>query len=76
MIGDRTVIEYTNENGPNSDEAARTVSRNPTAATRGNLIEFGEHNSSQIDGDVTPAMRHTALVMAAAFYLEGALTAP
>jgi hypothetical protein len=43
---------------------------------RGNLIEFGEHNSSQIDGDVTPAMRHTALVMAAAFYIEGALTAP
>jgi hypothetical protein len=43
---------------------------------RGNIIEFGEHNSSQIDGDVTPAMRHTALVMAAAFYIDGAFTAP
>jgi len=43
---------------------------------QGNLIQFGEHNSSQIDGDVTPAMRHTALVMAAAFYIEGALAAP
>jgi len=42
--------------------------------TRGNLIEFGERDSSQIDGDVTPSMRHTALVMAAAFYVEGALT--
>jgi hypothetical protein len=40
---------------------------------RGNVIEFGKHNSSQIDGDVTPAMRHTALVMAAAFYLETSL---
>ncbi len=40
---------------------------------RGNLIEFGENNSSQIDGDVSPAMRHTALVMAAAFYIEGTL---
>lgn len=39
-----------------------------------NLIEFGEQNSSQIDGDVTPSMRRTALIMAAAFYIEGALT--
>ena len=43
---------------------------------QGNLIEFGEQNSSQIDGDVTPSMRHTALVMAAAFYVDGAITAP
>ncbi len=43
---------------------------------RGNLIEFGERNSSQIDGAITPAIQHTALVMAAAFYLEGALTSP
>ncbi|HLL23826.1 MAG TPA: hypothetical protein VK427_16925 [Kofleriaceae bacterium] len=42
----------------------------------GNLIQFGENNSSVIDGDVTQAMRHTALVMAAAFYMEGAITAP
>ncbi len=41
---------------------------------QGNLIEFGEQNSSQIDGDVTPSMRHTALIMTAAFYIEGALT--
>lgn len=43
---------------------------------RGNMIEFGKDNSSQIDGDVTPSMRHTALVMAAAFYIDGAITAP
>jgi hypothetical protein len=43
---------------------------------RGNLIEFGEANSSQIEGDVTPSMRHTALVMAAAFYIEGVISAP
>ena len=42
----------------------------------GSRIEFGEHNSSQIDGNVTPSMRHTALVMAAVFYLESALAAP
>jgi hypothetical protein len=42
----------------------------------GNLIEFGDQNSSQIDGDVTPSMRHAALVMAAAFYVETALAAP
>jgi hypothetical protein len=42
----------------------------------GNLIEFGDHDSSQIDGDVTPSMRRTALVMAAAFYIEGALARP
>ncbi|MBI4957727.1 MAG: hypothetical protein HY908_37315 [Myxococcales bacterium] len=42
---------------------------------RGNLIEFGPDDSSQIDGDVTPSMRHTALVMAAAFYIDGAITA-
>jgi hypothetical protein len=43
---------------------------------RGNLIEFGPDNSSQIDGDVTPSMRHTALVMAAAFYIDTAIAAP
>ncbi len=43
---------------------------------QGNLIEFGEEDSSQIEGHVTPSMRHTALVMAVAFYIEGALTAP
>ena len=42
----------------------------------GNMIEFGKGNSSQIDGDVTPSMRHTALVMAAAFYIDGAIPAP
>ena len=41
----------------------------------GDMIEFGKNNSSQIDGDVTPSMRHTALVMAAAFYIDGAITA-
>jgi len=43
---------------------------------QGNMIEFGENNSSQIDGNVTPSIRHTALVMAAAFYIEGALATP
>lgn len=43
---------------------------------RGNLIEFGEENSSQIEGDVTPSMRHTAVVMAAAFYIDGVISAP
>ena len=43
---------------------------------QGNLIEFGEQNSSQIDGNVTPSMRHTVLVMAAAFYIDGAIAAP
>lgn len=43
---------------------------------RGDLIEFGPDNSSRIDGDVTPSRRHTALVMAAAFYIEGAIAAP
>jgi hypothetical protein len=43
---------------------------------RGNVIEFGEQNTSQIEGDVTPSMRHTALVMAAAFYIDGGISAP
>ena len=43
---------------------------------QGNMIEFGEENTSQIDGSVTPSIRHTALVMAAAFYIEGALAPP
>lgn len=41
---------------------------------RGNLIEFGKDNSSVIDGDVTPGMRHTALLMAAAFTIDNAIT--
>jgi len=41
----------------------------------GNLVWFGDENSSQIDGEVTPAMRHTVLVMSAAFYVEGVLAA-
>lgn len=43
---------------------------------RGNEIEFGPDNSSVIDGEVTPSMRHTALVMAAAFEIEGAIATP
>lgn len=46
-----------------------------SARVRGNMIEFGEDDSSQIDGDVTPSMRHTALVMAAAFTIDGAIAA-
>jgi hypothetical protein len=42
---------------------------------RGDMIEFGEDDSSQIDGEVTPSVRHTALVMAAAFYIDGAIAA-
>ena len=37
------------------------------------MIEFGEDDSSQIDGDVTPTVRHTALVMAASLYIDGAI---
>lgn len=43
---------------------------------RGDLIEFGENNDSQIEGDVTPRVRHTALVMAAAFSVENAISGP
>ena len=39
----------------------------------GDVLWFGEHDSSQIDGVVTPSLRRTALVMAVAFYIEGAL---
>lgn len=48
----------------------------PVVAARaeGNLLTFGADNSSQIDGNVTASMRHTALVMAAAFMIEGTLT--
>jgi len=42
---------------------------------RGNMIEFGADNSSQIGGEVTPSVRHTALVMAAAFYIDGVIGA-
>lgn len=41
---------------------------------QGNVIEFGEQNSSQIEGTATPSLRHTVLVMAAAFYIDGAIT--
>lgn len=51
-------------------------SRPWSVRVQGNLIEFGEQNTSQIEGTVTPSMRHTVLVMAAAFYIEGAITAP
>jgi hypothetical protein len=58
------------------DELAVAGSDRPwSVRVRGNMIEFGQGNSSQIDGDVTPSMRHTALVMAAAFYIDGAITA-
>jgi hypothetical protein len=58
------------------DQLTSTGADGPVVAARveGNLIKFGEQNSSQIDGDVTPGIRHTVLVMAAAFYIEGALT--
>jgi hypothetical protein len=58
------------------DELAFAGSERPwSVRVRGNMIEFGENNSSQIDGDVTPGVRHTALVMAAAFYIDGAIAA-
>ena len=57
------------------DQLAFTGSDRPwSVRVRGNIIEFGEDNSSQIDGDVTPSMRHTALVMAAAFTIDGAIS--
>lgn len=40
------------------------------------LVWFSETDNSQIEGVVTPGVRHTVLVMAAAFYIEGALAAP
>ena len=43
---------------------------------QGDLIELGQHDSSQIEGNVTPSMRRTALAMAVAFYIEGALAKP
>ena len=59
------------------DQLTVTGSNRPwSVRVRGNTIEFGKDNSSQIDGDVTPSMRHTALVMAAAFYIDGAITGP
>lgn len=57
------------------DELSFAGSDRPwSVRVRGNMIEFGEANSSQIDGDVTPSVRHTALVMAAAFTIDGAIT--
>ena len=59
------------------DQLTVAGSERPWAVrVRGNMIEFGEDNSSQIDGNVTPSMRHTALVMAAAFYIDGAIAGP
>jgi len=59
------------------DELTFAGSAQPSSVrVRGNMIEFGKDNSSQIDGEVTPSKRHTALVMAAAFYIDGAITAP
>lgn len=56
------------------DELRLAGSEQPwSVRVRGNLIEFGKDNSSQIDGDVTPSKRHTALVLAAAFYIDGAI---
>jgi len=56
------------------DELAFAGSDRPwSVRVRGNMIEFGEDDSSQIDGDVTPTVRHTALVMAASFYIDGAI---
>ena len=58
------------------DELAFAGSDRPwSVRVRGNMIEFGADNSSQIDGDVTPGVRRTALVMAAAFYIDGAIAA-
>ncbi len=51
-------------------------SRDPwRVRVEGNLIEFSKDDSSQIDGEVTPAIRHTALVMAAAFTIDNAILA-
>lgn len=59
------------------DELSFAGSDQPwSVRVRGNLIEFGKDNSSVIDGDVTPEMRHTALVMAAAFTIDGAIASP
>ena len=54
------------------DQFRFTGSTRPwSVRVQGSLVEFGEGNSSQIEGEVTPTVRHTALVMAAAFYIEG-----
>ena len=59
------------------DQLSMAGSKQPwSVRVRGNLIEFGPENTSQLDGEVTPGMRHTALVMAAAFYIDGAIPAP
>jgi hypothetical protein len=47
--------------------------RDWTVRVEDDVLWFGEHDSSQIDGVVTPSLRRTALVMAVAFYIEGAL---
>jgi hypothetical protein len=43
------------------------------ARVHGDMIEFGPDDTSQIEGEVTPAVRHTALVMTAAFLIENAI---
>jgi len=59
------------------DQLSMAGSEQPwSVRVRGNLIEFGKDNSSQIDGEVTAGMRHTALVMAAAFYIDAAISPP
>ncbi len=58
------------------DQFSMAGSKQPwSVRVRGNLIEFGPENTSELDGDVTPGMRHAALVMAAAFYIDGAIPA-
>jgi hypothetical protein len=58
------------------------MAREPTIGPTARQLAWCRHdgrlpdNSSRIDGDVTPTRRHTALVMAAAFYIEGAIAAP
>ena len=59
------------------DELSFAGSDSPwSVRVRGNLIEFGPNNSSVIEGDVTPSMRRAALVMAAAFTIDNAISSP
>jgi hypothetical protein len=59
------------------DQLSMAGSAQPwSVRVRGNMIEFGPENTSQLDGEVTPSMRHAALVMAAAFSIDGAIPLP
>jgi hypothetical protein len=59
------------------DQLSMAGSEQPwSVRVRGNLIEFGPENTSQLEGEVTPGMRHAALVMTAAFYIDGAIPPP